>query len=681
MGRHFTAFLLLIPSLALSAGMSLEDISRLSWVTDVAVAPDGAHIAYIQRVPRRPFEDPDGEAWAELRVVSGDRGPRRFVRGDVTVEKLRWSADGKGIFFLATRGPKPPSGEQYNALYAIPVDGGEAFELCSLPDTNIAGYTLHPDGRRVALFATPAKADKQKKLEEHGFNAQVYEEDVRNRQLYLADIGEDSACEPQPIPVDGSVVAADFSPSGDRILLAVAPTSLVDDRYMQTRMRVIDGEGSLLARIDNLGKLGKAMWSPDGRRIAFIGVNDFNDPREGRLKVADARTGAFREVTPNLDGHVVDLEWLNSEQLGAVIHFGVESEYWRVDIETGRRSVLVGQGDRVIRQISRSANGDQVAAIADAANHPREVFAVTPAGLDRLTDSNPWLADRELGRQTTVDYRAADGLDLQGLLIWPVDYEESRSYPLVIFVHGGPESHRSDGWLTTYSQPTQVMAANGYFSFVPNYRGSTGRGVEFSKLDQHGYARPEFDDIVDGKDHLVSLGLVDPKRVGITGGSYGGFATAWSATALSQHYAAGVMFVGISNQISKFGTTDIPNEMHAVHARAWPWEDWQWFLERSPIYHVESARTPLLIMHGDSDPRVHPSQSLEMYRYLKSVDQAPVRLVLYPGEKHGNRKAAAQYDYSRRMVRWMDHYLTGPGGEPPPHEIDYEGQLPEDSEE
>jgi len=266
------------------------------------------------------------------------------------------------------------------------------------------------------------------------------------------------------------------------------------------------------------------------------------------------------------------------------------------------------------------------------------------------------------------------------LLIYPTNYRKGRRYPLIAYIHGGPESHRANGWLNSYSWPIQVMAAEGYAAFVPNYRGSTGRGVEFSKLGQHAYATPEFDDIVDGKNYLVEQGLVDPKRVGITGASYGGYATAWSATALSEHYATGVMFVGISNQISKFGTTDIPREMHAVHSRVWPWDDWQWMLERSPIYHAQKSKTPLLILHGDADPRVHPEQSLEMYRYLKLASQAPVRLVWYPGEQHGNRRAASQYDYSVRFKRWMDHYLRGAGGDPPTWEIDYSDKLETDAQ-
>jgi dipeptidyl aminopeptidase/acylaminoacyl peptidase len=181
----------------------------------------------------------------------------------------------------------------------------------------------------------------------------------------------------------------------------------------------------------------------------------------------------------------------------------------------------------------------------------------------------------------------------------------------------------------------------------------------------------QFDDLVDGAKHLVDMGLVDEKKVGVTGGSYGGYATAWCSTALTEHFAAGVMFVGISNKISKFGTTDIPREETLVHALALPWEKWQFFLERSPLYHVERCRTPLLIMGGDADPRVSPTQSEELYRALKTLDQAPVRLVRYPGEGHGNARAASRFDYQLRLLRWFDHFVRGAGDSLPPYRIDY----------
>jgi dipeptidyl aminopeptidase/acylaminoacyl peptidase len=297
-----------------------------------------------------------------------------------------------------------------------------------------------------------------------------------------------------------------------------------------------------------------------------------------------------------------------------------------------------------------------------------------PAGASRLaraTESNPWLASMRMAKQELVAWKARDGLALEGVLVRPLDEQPGRRYPLILTVHGGPESRDANGWRTNYSNPGQVGAAQGFAVFYPNYRGSTGRGVAFSKLSQADPAGKEFDDFVDAVDHLVNIGLVDRARVGITGGSYGGYASAWGATYYSDRFAAAVMFVGISDKISKVGTTDIANEEFYVHARKRPWENWQMALERSPIYYADRSRTPTQILAGKDDPRVHPSQSLELYRYLKLRGKAPVRLVWYPGEGHGNRRAASRLDYNLRLMRWMTHYLKGPGGDPPPMDIEY----------
>jgi dipeptidyl aminopeptidase/acylaminoacyl peptidase len=136
------------------------------------------------------------------------------------------------------------------------------------------------------------------------------------------------------------------------------------------------------------------------------------------------------------------------------------------------------------------------------------------------------------------------------------------------------------------------------------------------------------------------------------------------------------MMVGISDTLSKMGTTDIPEEEFEVHARSRPWDDWMGQLQRSPIYYADQGKTPLLILHGKDDPRVNPGQSRELYRHLKLRGEAPVRLVLYPGEGHGNRKAAARLDYALRSMQWFEHYLMGPGGEMPPYELDYAPAVP-----
>jgi dipeptidyl aminopeptidase/acylaminoacyl peptidase len=232
--------------------------------------------------------------------------------------------------------------------------------------------------------------------------------------------------------------------------------------------------------------------------------------------------------------------------------------------------------------------------------------------------------------------------------------------------------------VTSYANPGQVAAARGFAVFYPNYRGSTARGIAFSKLGQADAAGKEFDDLVDAVDHLVAAGVVDKDKVGITGGSYGGYASAWGATYYSDRFAASVMFVGLSDLVSKTGTTDIPQEMYLVHHLQHPWDSWDYFRERSPITHVQKARTPLLILHGKDDPRVHPSQSMELYRQIKVLGKTPVRLVFYPGEGHGNRRACSRLDYNIRMLQWMEHYLKGAGGSPPPHDVDYGLPKPAD---
>ena len=354
-----------------------------------------------------------------------------------------------------------------------------------------------------------------------------------------------------------------------------------------------------------------------------------------------------------------------------------------MNIDGSQRETHVPTGRAVLASLSLSRNGQAAAVLGESAQFPREVFRMQ-RGDDRprrLTHSNPWLADVRLAKQEVIRHTARDGLELEGLLIRPLDEEPGQRYPLILSVHGGPESHVRNGWITRYAGPGQFAAAKGFAVFYPNYRGSTGRGVQFSKTSQADPAGKEFDDLVDAVDHLVKMGLVDRKRVGVTGGSYGGYATAWCSTALTEHFAAGVMFVGLTDLVSKVGTTDIPEEMYEVHYRKRVWDHWDFFRSRSPIYHAKKARTPLLILHGKADTRVHPGQSMELYRYLKTLGNVPVRLVWYPGEGHGNRKAAARYDYSLRMLRWFEHYLKGEGGNPPPPELDYALQPSEEEEE
>jgi dipeptidyl aminopeptidase/acylaminoacyl peptidase len=646
-------------------------VADIRSVGQIVVSPDGGQVAYAVIVPREPFVDADGPAWSHLYLLDVATGESRiFVGGQVNISGLGFSADGGSVLYLSRR-----EGDKNRVLYSISVGGGESTRLLE-HSTSIGSYSLSPAGDRIAFLATDAEPETRKKLREGGFKAVAYEEDLPFSRVWIATrSGDGTFADAWRLELDGNASSLSWSPAGDRIAVALAPTPLIDDSYMHRRLHIVDAaSGTIIARINNPGKLGATAWSPDGSHLAFISAETINDPKEGRLMIADPETGDFRDVVPGFEGHFTQAEWTDGRTIRYLADVGSETEIGEVRVDGSNRSVVVGPGEAVFTSFAVSDDGSVMGLAGERYSHPTELFVQVEEddAPERVTDSNPWLADMKLAPQEVIRWSARDGLELEGILIRPLDEVDGRTYPLIVHVHGGPEAHNRNGWLTSYSRPGQIAAARGIAVLYPNYRASTGRGVEFSMLDHADMGGREFDDVVDGVDHLIAAGLVDSARVGVTGGSYGGYATAWLSTYYSDRFAAGVMSVGISNQISKVGTSDIPDEMFLVHNRLRPWDDWELFLERSPIYWADRSTTPLLILHGTEDKRVNPGQSMEMYRHLKLRGQAPVRLIFYPGEGHGNRNAAARLDYSLRTLRWLQHYLLGPGGEMPARDLNYD---------
>jgi len=658
-----------------------QHVAKMRGVTSVAMSPDGSRIAYTLSVPRDLKSEDNGAAWQELHVIGADGLSHPYVTGKVNISDVQWTPDGTGISFLAKRGD-----EENKALYVIPIAGGEARKVLQ-HGADIASYLWSTDGRTIAFLAVEPTPKAKKDAEKKGFNQEVLEEDKRFVRVWLHDVQEPDTVS-RSLDLPGSASELHFSPDGKRLALALAPTPLIDDDYMRRKVHVVDVQtGSIVARLDNPGKLGTIEFSPDGANLALIAGADAHDPAAGRLMVASANGGPLRDLLPDLAGQVSDIAWRDPQTITILVDQGVWSYIESIPLDAPALPILVppqpsaspvasvGQPEEqaVYSSISLSRDGRSAAFTGQSWRHPTEVYRRGPEDKQprRLTDNNPWLADMRLAPQEVVRYRARDGLELEGILIRPLDEKPGQKYPLILTVHGGPESHYRNGWMTGYSNPGQVAAARGFAVFYPNYRGSTGRGVAFSKMGQGDPAGKEFDDYVDAVDHFIATGLVDSAKVGITGGSYGGYASAWGATYYSDRFAASVMAFGIADMASKIGTTDIPNEEISVHALRPVWENWQSALERSPIYYADRSRTPTLILHGKDDPRVNPGQSRELYRHLKLRGHAPVRLVLYPGEGHGNSKAAARLDYNLRMLQWMEHYLKGPGGEPPPYELDY----------
>ena len=671
-GAGLGAVVIAAPALA-QQPMTIDDIFQLQSVRSAAISPDGRRIAYTVRDPRDITEGEDnGGADTHLWVYEIGGEARPYVTGDISVSGVAWRPGAETLTFRARR-----DGDAATALYEIDPSGGEAQRLFA-HDESIRDYVWGPDGE--TLYFVALEDQPEDAFQERGFTAYAYEEEIPFAHVWRVGLDGDDAGAPVAFDLDGHASDIEIAPDGEHLAVALAPTPLIDDRYMARRWHVVEADdGERVSTIESAGKTGSVAFSPDGDQLALILGIDEHDPTAGTLAVADVRSGAFEFIDVDAEQKIEDMVWRDDETLLALAHVSTESAlvaYGADGGEIDRRRF----DDHVIRSLERHAGTGRLAVVTDAPFHPTELATLTgpDADLVRANDHNPWLSDRQLGEQRTYSFTASDGVRVDGVLITPPGRAPDAGWPLIVSVHGGPEAHESDGWLTGYGDPGHVGAGAGYAVYYPNYRGSTGRGQAFARRHQNDYAGREFDDIAEAVAALAEDGIIDPDRAGVTGGSYGGYAAMWGATAQTDVFAASVAFVGVSNQISKFNTTDIPNEAYLVHSREWPWEDWMNLLERSPIFYAGQSETPTLILHGEEDTRVHPSQSLEMYRSLKLRSQAPVRLIYYPGEGHGNRLAAAQFDYAHRMMRWFDHYLTGEGGAPPGPDLPLEDLLGEE---
>ncbi|HMQ08382.1 MAG TPA: S9 family peptidase [Saprospiraceae bacterium] len=633
------------------AQVTPDHIASMKVVNGCAISDDGNYIAFTVSIPADPKKEnaPNATHLYVLNESTGESKPY-FTHSGVSSVQFR---PGHGTLTFLSR----KQGAAQNELFELSLFGGEAVSIFSA-GTAILSYAWSPDGKKLAYGTRESLPAPKTSL---SYKPNFYEENMNQRLAWVKDfsIPDQKA---RQIDVTGSVYMMQWSPDGTKIAFSAAPTSTVDDSYMRQQVMVADvSTGKVIAKIENEGKLGQIEWSPDNERLALLAANDIHDPIEGRILIVSAQGGKPAIINPDFQGKYERIQWSSAQNIHYLASESTATSMGTIRPDGSSRQVIFKSDRHNITHFSRSQNGN-ISFVASSPEHPNELFTLKSGSNSspmKRTDHNPWLAGLKLGKQEVVRYPARDGqFDIEGMLIYPVDYRQGNAVPVITVVHGGPEAHYSNGWLTGYSTPGQMAAARGYAVFYPNYRGSTGRGIAFIYSSQGDLGGKEFDDVVDGVDYLINAGIADRNRIGVTGGSYGGYASAWMSTYYSDRFAAAVMFVGISNNISKWGTSDIPEELFLVHSRKRIWDNWLWQLERSPIYYVDRAQTPILIMHGADDPRVHPAQSMELYRHLKvRKPEVPVRLIYYPGEGHGNSRSGSKYDYNLRMLQWFDTYL------------------------
>ncbi len=649
-----------------------EILESLHMVSEIKLSPGGDYIAYTVRVPRDDDEKP-GPSHSVLYVYSIQSGTtRQFTHPPLDVHALEWSPNGKEISFLAKR----EAFDKHTQIYSLPVDGGEARKITKAP-TDIRSFKWSPDGSLIAYTIRQQETDEEKQAKEKGEDWEFVDETYHHIQLWIFDVKSGESFQLQT--GDRTVLSYTWSPDSSQIIFEAVPTTHVDDSYMFRDIYIIDVAKDKKAQllVDWEGKLGPVAWSPDGKRLAWNGAVDIYDPSAGSVFMCELPECKPENLTGDSEETVQWVDWLDPDTL---IIRSIEGEHTvlkTMDIQSRKVTYFIGPEENAnITSVSFEHGVQPLALRIDRYNHPPElyIFYREKRQLKRLTHLNPVLDDIPFQPWEVISYNARDGMVIRGLLLKPLHYKKGKKYPLIIQIHGGPESAYTVGWQTYYIRWSHLLSHRGYMVFAPNYRGSTGRGVAFAKADHRDLGNKEFLDVLDGIRALADMGLVDENRVGMGGGSYGGYFSALAATRYAEYFKAAIDFAGISNQLSKVGTGDIPWEMSYVHfdlppAGAHPKvglyfesEHRMKLLEWSPLWYIENALkhpVALLIAHGKEDTRVPVTQAWELYRALKMGGHPKLRFVLYPREGHGLRERAHRLHFAETSLEWFDTYVKG----------------------
>ncbi|MBW1872530.1 MAG: S9 family peptidase [Deltaproteobacteria bacterium] len=636
--------------------ITIDDLVGLKILSDPQISPAGDRIAYVVSVTQAG-KGPNSDIW----MVSANGGTAvQYTSNPGRDAYPRWNPKGDTIAFLSAR----PGEDAKTQIYLISTNGGEARCLTAEADS-IEALAWSPDGDSIAYSLVEAKQDPSKvskkkasQVDSSKANDQSDSKKIRHRRLKIIELSNKKTRMISPAGV--SVFNFAFSPDSKQLAVFFASDPSPNQGYWNARLVVIDITGATIKELANQVGSSKLAYSPSGRQIAFLSPRGKHKLSFG-LSLVPASGGQVKPLCPEHQGSIWDFAWRpDGKSLILWGHQSTEGFLGEIAAQGGKVKVFFDAALRAWGSpaLSLSNDGRWFAYRGENPGHPSEVFIASyskkPLPGRRLTITNPEIEKRILGKLEPFSWKAKDGTSIHGVLVHPAKDPKTKNAPTIVMVHGGPQWQWWRGWMGSWHEPAQLLAARGYRVLLPNPRGSTGRGEKFAYAAQADWGGIDFHDIIAGVDALIKAGLSDPDRLGIIGWSYGGYMTAWTITR-TMRFKAAVAGAAVTNLLSMHGTCDISLFLPDQFEQS-PYQEPQIFLERSPVFWVHQASTPTLVVHGENDVRVPVSQGRELHQALKDAG-VTTRLITFPREGHGFSEPGHQKVLLRETLNWLDKYI------------------------
>ena len=644
------------PAAAQKHAMTLADLPLLKPVASPQLSPDGRSVAYV--VVTNDFTT--GAEAPEL--VIADLATGRATRTLAGATAPRWSPDGKTLAYRGGRGEQAgiwlydPARD--SSRFLARVQSTDAF----LGHRAVKGFEWSPDGTRIAFASAdppgPEPATDVRAYDRILWKTRTSFSDNRLTHLYVVDVAGGAPRQVTRGTHDEHSLA--WSPDGARLAFVSNRSQNPDANYSDDVWTVELATGRETQVTRTPGPEFVPAWSPDGRSIAFLGNTrpvDTRDssPEETQAWIAPATGGPARRIVPGGELRTGELLWDPAgREVLLVANDGGRSVVDAVDVATGRvRPVLRGEFQ------ARAVSADRVGRIAflrTAVDAPAEVWAAARdgSGARQVSHASDALAGRvALMGADSFWVRAPDGTRVEGWLMKPAGWQPGRKYPVVLSIHGGP--HGAYGY--AFATGHQLLAGAGYAVLYLNPRGSSGYGQRFADGTLNNWGGGDYADLMAGVDAALAANpWLDGARMGVTGGSYGGYMTNW-IVARTRRFRAAVPVASVSDLVSFYGTS-LYSDLVETEFNGAPWDNypllWQW----SPLAHVKDATTPTLFIHGTDDHDVPIGQAEEMYMAL-AKQGVPAQLVRYPGEGHGIAHPLHVADEWTRILAWFGRYVNG----------------------
>jgi dipeptidyl aminopeptidase/acylaminoacyl peptidase len=607
-----------------------------------AISPDGKQVAWVEN-------SKDGSA-IFLSDISAPK-PRRMIAGGHAEAAIAWSPDSRQIAFFSDASTP---GQQ--ELYIVAAIGGPPTRVTSLKGF-LASPGWSPDGKAIALLFTENAERAAGPLVAEKAQTGVIKEAVTEQRLTLIDLVTGKLR--QISPADMYVYEYAWSPDGKRFV-ATAAHGNGDNNWYIAQIYTIPAAGGDMKSIYKPpvdSQIAVPAWSPDGKSVAFIsGIMSDEPAVGGDIFIVPAEGGEARNITPGMKASASWLTW----PAGGKILFGEdvdgESGIATVDMAGGSIQTLTHAPGQLLANgwgtaVSLAADGKTAAAIRHSLAHPPEVWAGAIGEWKQITSRNAGLKPA-WGEAKNIHWQN-DGFNLQGWLLYPANFDPAKKYPMVVQVHGGPSAMAHSSWPGSHSFGVALSSA-GYFLFMPNPRGSFGQGEAFTRANVKDFGYGDFRDIMTGVDQALKEAPIDEHRLGITGWSYGGYMTMWAVTQTNR-FAAAVAGAGLANFQSYYGENQIDQWMVPFFG-ATVYDDPQVYAKSSPITFIKKAKTPTLVLVGDSDGECPTPQSYEFWHALKTIG-TETELVVYEHEGHSFANPAHQRDVIERVAAWFNQKL------------------------